>query len=298
MTKAIHYFLIFSHGHSAGGWLGYICNNHPSDKITVLGEVPKPSSLAFERRGIPLADMDKETLKTFKDRIYYGDTCLGIIKSFRAGVLAHVQKHNGLVCCAVRNPIHIVGKRYKRKMGPAKEVFQKVYHRPMVTDDEIFEGHVIYYAEGKYRVFLDRADQYPIYRVEDLNSSCGSDGVYFKGFMECLTKIECPWEYVRHIQENILPCQLYNNIVEWDSQGRVCRVAMELRNVLRDGGEYCHWGPDPSVPKYWNSWTDNQKELYQKWFGELDRRLGYNQQHAGSVESDWEWSGKYEWGNP
>lgn len=292
------YFLVFSHGHSAGGWLAYLCNNHPSGKISVLGEVQKPNQLAFKRRGIPMSHISAETIKFFEDRVYYGDTCLGIIKSFTRLVMDYVSKRGGLICQGVRNPIHIVGIRYKRKMGPARQAFRGVYHRPMETDDEIFEGHAIYYAQGKYRAFLNRADQYPIYRVEDLNGSLGKDGAYFKRFMESLTRVEWPWEYVRHIQENNPPCQWHHMKIFWDDEDRACRVSTWIPDGARDYGEYCHWGPDPSIPRYWNSWTDNQKELYQKWFGELDKRLGYNQQHMGSVESNWEWAGKYEWGSP
>jgi len=295
----MRYFLVFSHGHSAGGWLAYNCINHPCGRISVLGEVPKPSSLAFKRRGIPNSAMSRETIKFFNDRVHFGDVCLGVFKSFRTDVIQYVQERNGLVLQCVRNPIHIVGVRQGRKMGPAERSFRSVYHRPMKTDDEIFEGHVIYYAEGKYRAFLKRADCYPIYRVEDLNKSCGGDGAYFKRFMENLTGVEWPWEYVRHIQQNNLPCQLYDYRLEWDDQDRVCEVTMKARDdKVRASGEYCHWGPDPSIPRYWKQWTDSQKEIYQKWFGELDRRMGYNQQHVGSVEDDWEWGGKYEWGSP
>jgi len=182
-----------------------------------------------------------------------------------------------------------------KKMGPARASFQRAFNREMSNEYEVFEGHVIYYALDKYRAFLARGNEYPIIRLDDLNHSLAGDAQYFKHTMEWLTQTEWPDDYVKYVQENNLPCQLYDYRVEWDKQERVKRIHSATRDVLRDGGQYNHWGDDPSYVEYWNLWDDKRKAIYLRWFGDLDRQLGYNQSYPGSTDTEWEFAGKYDW---
>lgn len=296
-----NYFLCFSHGHSAGGWILYLCNNHPSGRISVLGEVPKPNQLDFARRGMTKkSHLNSEILKFFRDREDQNDACAGIVKSFTNGAIEFVTKRKGVIFQKVMNPLHIVGKRMFKKPSNAAEMIRRKYGHAPLNKDEEFEGHCLYYGEQKFEVFLNRADKWPIVRIEDLNESLGVDGFYFKRVMEGITQTEWPQDYIDYIRHNCFPNQHYVHSVHWDEHGRVKEARSELRDPAMGfrGEARGDWGENPLPARAWAAWTESQQAIYHKYFDEIDKRLGYNQRYIGSTEPEWEMLGKYIWGSP
>jgi len=296
MTGKTNFFLVFMHGQSGGTWFALCCNNHPA-RMSVIGEAHRPSQLDFERRGLDRkTDYEREVFKFFEDRIYYGDACVGVMLGFTGAHMKFVREKGGKIFQIIRNPLYIVRTRENSKPDAAKATFTKLYGREPENDLERFEGLVSYYETNFYEKFLRRGAEFPIMRVEDLNKSLDGDGLYYKRVMEALTQTEWPLDYIAHIRENFTPAYSADNHTEWDEQGRVCKVVSVRRQVAQWGWRD-NWKEDPylSGPRHWGAWDESHREIYLKRFGELQKRLGYNQDHIGSTDPKWEFQLQYKW---
>jgi hypothetical protein len=306
-----NYFLIFHVGHGAGGWLMRCCNNHKSSQIWLIGEVDRPNQL--NRDGEEWTGEDKDTAIQgyFEDADHRKVDACGIVKSFRRQAFDFVREQKGRWVQMIRNPLSKCGHRVIRldRKEAATLAFTQEYGRAPTTHMEMVEGHMISFRRKHYDHFLHRARKYrhkhrwPILRMEDLNWSLSRDGVLFKRFMEWLTQVDWPEEYVDLIREKFLPNKLYKNTVRWcknpDARTGRIRVAKPM-TAARTWGFFQErgrvWGSDPESINYWNEWDEQTKFLYRKWFGDLEDILGYNQSYPGSVHQGWEFYGAYEWG--
>lgn len=271
-----------------------ICNEHPSG-MCVLGEVTKAEGLDLTRRGVPKSELGSEIIKFLHNCSDQGKACAGIIKSFSYDVVKYVKAHNGFIFHKVRNPLHIVAWRFERKLRAAKYMFRELHGREPETMIERFEGHCAYYASNFYEKFLDRAKHYPIVRIEDLNKSIWTGGMYFKRVMECITATVWPQEYIDHIYKNWTPEQIYLFHPVWEN-GRIVRVEHEMVGTRGRGRE--GWEEDPGNAQYWDAWTEEQRAVYFKYFADVQNRLGYNQAYPGSTDAKWQYRRAYKWGTP
>ena len=308
-------------GHGGGGWIQHLCNNHPHVKMAIIAECDHWNCLEFEKRGLPMSDSavyDREVHNFFESRIYFGDDVIGIIKSFH---LANIRWAEGRVgtkriktCQMMRNPRTNFPIKWYGKRGSAKRYFRKRKGRDPKSEPEWFEAVCYRYIDRFYERFLREADQFPLVRVEDFNKSMKGDGRFFQVFMEWLTGVSWPMSYVNYIRKHNKPSRCYTNWVEWDKwpdgRDRVLRVHTTQDEKMgwpyrdhwdEDTDPARLWALDPSSPYVRRGYTMTepwQKELYLKFIGPYEKRLGYNQSYVGCVEREWECRKRYPWGEP
>ena len=291
------FFFLYHQGRGGGNWLLLLVNNHPAG-MSMLGEIPKPSQLDFAGRGIPKSDYDKEVAKFFEDRIYYGDVAIGICKSFHPTNIKWAKQRMGdgaaRIVQVVRNPIHRFVCKGSSKVVQGANWFKHLHGgRAPESEREVYEGVSAYFAQNYFEKFLRRTE-FPIIRLEDINRSMNKDFGFFKRLMEWLTQTEWPQDYLQHIHDNWTPAYNYNNWVEWDAEGRCCKVGSAQRpRIARSDRD---WSDDPEPGVCWRKIEDWHLGAYLKYNSDCQRRLGYNQTGPGTVETDWEFRGKYPWG--
>lgn len=271
-----------------------ICNNHPAG-MCVLGEVTKDEGLDLIGRGVPKSELGNEVVKFLSDCQSQNKACAGIIKSFNYQVVKYVLANDGIIIQKVRNPIHIVAWRFKKKPEAAIFTFRELYGRNPETLTERFEGHCKYYASRFYDKFLRHAEQYPIIRIEDLNESMRTDGLFFRRAMENVTGTVWADDYTRHIQNNWTPDQIYRFYPRWND-GRITRVDHTILDRRR--GKCSGWDEDLRNALYWEQWTQAQRDIYYKHFASIQNQLGYNQSYPGSTDAKWKYSDAYDWSTP
>ena len=271
-----------------------VCNNHPAGMV-VLGEVTKDEGLNLIGRGIPKSELGNEVIRFFDNCQEQHKACAGVIKSFNYQVVKYVLAHDGIIIHKVRNPIHIVSWRFERKLEAARHTFNELYGRQPETALERFEGHCSYYATRFYAKFLRQAEQYPIIRIEDLNESLRTDGSLFTRIMESVTATDWPEDYVKYIQDNWTPDQIYRFHPVWEND-RITKLDYTMQDRKRDARN--HWGEDARNATYWERWTQEQRDIYYKYFADIQNNLGYNQSYPGSTDDKWKFRGYYDWSTP
>jgi hypothetical protein len=226
--KDLHPFLVYSHGHCAGGWHIAAWINNPDITAVVLGEAWRV--LDMERRGLVKRspDYDQALIQFFEDGLHWQWDAAGVVKSFRASTVKWVAGHGGRIAQMVRNPLFIAGHWAANIPGKAHEAqgaFQRAYGHPAHTEQELFAGIMLHCANNFYKPFLARSGTCPLVRVEDTNRSMGQDGERFRVFCEWLT--QCPFsaEWIAHVQENYLPAYDFDHRMEW-RESRVYRFYM------------------------------------------------------------------------
>jgi hypothetical protein len=305
-----NYFLIFHVGHGGGGWLMRCCNNHKGARIWLVGEVHRPNQLNPQEIVMDGEDIDRTIQDYFDDATFQSVDSCGIVKSFRTQAFDFVREQQGRWVQMIRNPLSKCGHRVIRldRKDAAIAAYTEEYGHAPETHLGMVEGHMISFRRKHYDHFLHRARKYrsrhewPLLRMEDLNWSLSGDGVLFKKFMEWLTQVEWPDDYIQLIREEFLPNKLYVNDVVWsevdESVGRRRTVqpqtAARPEEFFQERGRV--WASDPESINYWNEWNEETRFLYRKWFGDLEDLLGYNQSYPGSVHQGWEFYGAYEWG--
>jgi hypothetical protein len=289
-----NFFFMFHPGHGGGGWLQYICHNHPTAQMSFIGECHK--YLEFERRGIPYphprAAYDREIYNFFESRLHYGDAAIGLVKSFRPQHVEWATDRVGAehvrVCQMMRNPrFNFIGKWVAKSQ---RIPLAKLLGREPASEYDVFEATACYYVKTFYEKFLARAVQYPLVRLEDLNISVGSDGDYFQRFMEWLTGVEWPTSYVDHIRQHHTAAYKYDNWVVWDTwpDGRArVKSVNTVQRVEQQWPYRNNWGEDPEPTRRWARLDERQREIYLRIIGPYERQLGYNQAHVGSTDSEW-----------
>lgn len=295
MTKT-NYFLLAYPGHGGGDWFTLMCNNHPAG-MTVVLEGFKDQMLDFEARGLDRRkDLDRELLRLMKFRDGK-DACVGFLKSEHPAVWREMLAHGGRRIQVIRNPIALIGTRMWRKVEAATRWIKKRYGREPQGDDDMFEGHVMRYAYGFYEMYLKRAqskrdNHWPLIRLEDMNRSVGTDGQYFLRVVEWLTQTEWPRGYLRVIRKYYTPAYGSCSMAIFDEDYNVIKLLawphLRWRERFQTESE---WGEDVShnsPPYHWENWSEEWRRRYLKHMLPLEKRLGYNQDHIGSTDPDWE----------
>jgi len=299
----MNYFLIYHIGHGGGNWLINAILNHPQHKMWVLGEINKPCQLDFDGRGIEdtVENKTRETLKYFEDAERAGCEAAGIIKCFTPATRHWVQDHGGRLIQMVRNPLSKCGSRsmrYLERPVRASRYYQEEFGQLPETHEEMIEAHFLWARRKFYDHFMrdKRAALFPLVRLEDINKSMGRDGMFFARLMEWLTQVSWPQIWVDHIRRHHLPNEQYRCWVVWTQDGRVA----DVRTEPNKGAAYMNrtgcFSIDPESMIVWEQWDDMHRELYKKYFADVEKRLGYNQEYPSSVSQDWEWASRYEWG--
>jgi hypothetical protein len=300
----MNYFLIYHVGHGGGNWLINTILNHPGHKMWVLGEINKPCQLDFDRRGIEdtVENKTEETLKYFEDAERTGCEAAGVIKCFTPAIRHYVQDHGGRLIQMLRNPLSKCGgsqsmRRLERPVR-AGRYYEAEYGRQPKTHEEMVEAHFIYARRKFYDHFMrdKRAALFPLVRLEDINQSMGHDSTFFIGLMEWLTQVSWPQTWIDNLRRYRRPNEQYRNWIAWTEKGRIADVCTEpLKGPAYMNRTSC-FPIDPESMIVWNQWDSMHQEIYKKWFADVEKRLGYNQDYPSSVSQDWEWAGRYEWG--
>jgi len=260
-------FLLYHPGHSGGSWFHACCRVHPQ-KITILEEAHLAQQLDFEYE--TMDDFDDKVIAYLEWRLYCGDACVGTMKSFGHKAAAWGKERGAVVAQIYRNPIKILARNLPR--GHKLPWIRRNVGKP-TTNQEVFEGHVIYYAR-MFEAFLKRAEQGAIMiRLEKLTASVRTDGRHFIQIMEAITQL--PWtdRQVEIIRAHRPPGVAYNTHVEQypdGSYGRPYHVPYVLEPDRLD------WEPDQSAKLAWRSWKPWQRRLWLEHMSEIMPALGYD----------------------
>lgn len=296
-----NYFLMAYPGHGGGDWFVLMCNNHPAG-MTVLIETFKEQMLDFKARGLDRRkDLDAELIRLFNFR-EGKDACVGLLKKEHRLLWRWMEPRGARRIQMVRNPLALIGQRMGRKLADAERWIELRYHRDLIpfSRDE-FEGTVMKYAYDFYEKYLRRANaegsSWPLIRLEDLNCSVGSDGQYFLRVMEWLTQTPWPKHYVDVIRTEYTPAYGAYSRAVFDGDFNLLRLlawpVLHWKARVRTPSEWAEDVSSVGPLAYWNNWTEQQRGLYLKHMEKLQRRLGYNQDHIGSTDADWEFRGAY-----
>lgn len=292
-----NFFALMYPGHGGGNWFTLCTNNHPAGMSVVL-ELHKALMLDLENRGLdPRGDYVAEGLRFLKYRTGK-DACVGIIKGVRPALWRYMEARGGRRLHVVRNPLALIGKRWNSRVkDPASVQWnERRYGRKPKDTSDMFEGYVMKYAFEFYGPYLRQAAEkkWPLVRLEDLNASVGGSGLYYQRVVEWLTQTPWPMDYVAHIKEHYTPGHWAHGRVIFDNDHNVLRVLMWP--LARWKARLGQWGEDSSEgspPYFWKRWKPEWHERYLKHFEELEKQLGYNQDHIGSTDERWEFEGVF-----
>lgn len=291
------YFMLSYPGHGGGDFFLLNMANHPQP-MTCLLEAFKEQMLRFDERRIDARKgYDDEIKRVFEFR-KGKDVCVANLKCDHPRLQQYVRDHEGHLINLVRNPLAVIGKRFGRKNEEAKTRFQELYGRPPETEADLFEGTVLKYVRQFYSVYLLRGQmhgkEWPTIRLEDLNASIGHDGRYFQRVMKWLTGVEWPDDYIDFIREHHTPGHRATSRAIFDKDYNLLRLPAWGRPAWRD--RMGKWGEDVSEngpAAYWEQWSDEMRARYLLQCSEFQQRLGYNQDHIGSTDVDWEQRGQF-----
>ncbi len=260
-------FLLYHPGHSGGSWFHACCRTHPL-RITVLGEAYRPTQLDFEYTTID--EHDEHTIDYLESRMWCGDACVGIIKSFGRRAVRWAATHDGVLAQIYRNPIKILARNQplEHKMNwIVRNIGQPESPRA------VFEGHVLYYA-NMFKGFVARAEQgIRLIRLEKMTESIRTDGTYFVEVMQHVTQLG-GWsqKQVAVVRRYLLPGIGYDTRVEKFPSG-VYGQAYLFPTLMEP--ERMNWEPDQSPKHVWLSWKPWQQEVWLRHMGEIMPKLGY-----------------------
>lgn len=251
-------------GHCGGYWFMSICRAH----LDVYAWAEAPTNPKYSPELKPgeslIGYIERE-----RERGFYKS--LGFIKS--GTVVDYCAKH-GRVMRFVRNPIEVVGKKTTQywqgivEPGPktpdlSHHVTQVEKHigRAIETEADHFEGHVIELAR-LHRWLMDTLPrEWPLVRLETLDRSIGTDGLYFCRVMEYLTQVEWSADHAWIVRETMLPNPPF------------------VEGILNEPPhEYWNehgWLYDPLPPLRWCTWGKEQRQIFLTHFKDIMLRLGY-----------------------
>lgn len=300
----MNYFFIYHLGHGGGNWLMLAINNHPHKKMWVLGEVHQPCQLDFAARGIEETPENKTCaiLYFFEDAESRGCHAAGIIKSFTPAIRKWGEERGARFIQMVRNPLSKMGKHVRLdRMVQAGPRFEAEFGRLPETYEEKLEAHFLWARRKFYDHFMrdKRAAIFPLVRLEDINKSMHHSGKFFARVMEWLTQTEWPQDWVAWLRCHSPPNQVHENRIDLKRGDTRYEIDCVVTNIDK-ANSYINrttcFAVDPESMICWEQWGDVTRGLYKKYFADVDRRLGYNQEYPSSVSQDWEWAGEYEWG--
>ena len=263
-------------GRAGGSWLAYIGRVHPVG-MRILGEAHVSTQLDFPYP-CPPREYDDHIIAFLKSQTLQGVRVAGIIKSFWKYTRKFILDNGGRICTVLRNPMEVVGFKMHKKPKPGLK--------------PSFGAHVLHYKKV-YEVRMAQSGEQPVVRLEDLNRSLGGDGQFFKSFMEWLTKTPFPQGYIEHIQRHYLPGYYYGL-----STVRVNGIVVDVHSaVIRCQPWRMQWGDDPRPGEFWESWSEEERELFAEGLGPICEKLGYNYtDRPGFTEKDWSLASEYAWG--
>jgi hypothetical protein len=254
--------------------------------MRVLGEIHTKGQLDFPYPQPP-GRYDAHGIGFLQSQMDQGIAVTGIVKSFRGRAEKFILENGGRIVQLVRNPMEVAGSNMYKKPGSAPRMLGHKARDQL----EDFLAHVLYY-ERTYSLVIGREAQEPIIRIEDLNRSCGGDGLFFKAVMEYVTQTEWPIGYVRHIQENYLPGYRYPVTVV-KKNGVV--VGIESAPFSYEPWRMS-WGDDPRPREHWDSWAQEERDIAREALGEVSKALGYNcWDNPGFTELDWPLRDHFPW---
>jgi len=282
-----HFFGIRDPGRAGGSWLIYCLNQHPAPGgIAIVGEAHMPAQLG--------SSDDARILMFLKAQEKQGRLAAGSCKCFHGYVEKFIKKSGGRIVTLLRNPMELVGCWRKRRSwvgGRAK--WPPLYIGHPIENERDAHLCLLHEVRGRYVPIIAKKDIEPIIRIEDLNRSCGSDGRLMQAVCEHITQVPFPMYYIRHIQEHYLPNLHYFLAVLKNDEG--VAVAMKGIPVAR-GRDRTTWADDTNPTKFWNSWPEEERELFREFLQPICEQLGYNcTDNPGVTNVDWPMKGRYPW---
>lgn len=252
-------------GHCGGFWFMSICRAHLD--VHAWAEAPTNPKYSPELRpGETLIDY----IERERQRGFYKS--LGFIKS---GTVVDYCAQHGRVMRFVRNPIEVVGKKtdqyWQGIVEPSHKTPDLTQHvrtatkhigREIQTEEDHFEGYTIELAR-MHRWLIDSLSRdWPLVKLETLDRSIGTDGLYFCRVMEYLTQV--PWfaEHAHIIRETMLP-----NPAFVEDQG----LELPPHGLWEEHG----WCYDPLPLSRWHSWSKERRQIFLTHFSDIMLRLGY-----------------------
>lgn len=282
-----HLFGIRDPGRSGGSWLMHTCNAHPAI-MRVVGEFHLSLGFAWP---CPVAEYDARVVGFLESQVAQGIAAAGIVKCFWGKTVNLIRGQGGRIVQVIRNPMEVVGFRMHGKVYHKAGVAQRFLGREAKNRTELFRAHALYYKTS-YGAVFKKWRQEPVVRLEDLNRSCGGDGLVFKGVMEYMTQTEFPIGYVRHIQEHYLPGYHYSHrLVQQDG------VVVGIEPVVYAYESWrMSWADDAQPGCYWETWSPEERGVFAEVLGPVCDSLGYNyRDRPGFTDTQWPLSHRYPW---
>ena len=282
-----HLFGVRDPGRAGGSWLGHCCNVHPAI-MRVVGEIHVFLGFTWP---CPVSEYDEKVVGFLESQVAQGIAAAGIVKCFWGKTERLIHDRGGAIIQLVRNPMEVVGFRMHGKVYHKAGLAQRFLGREAANRAELFRVHAMYY-KLTYGHVLSRWRQEPVVRLEDMNRSCGSDGLFFKSVMEAMAQTAFPIEYVRHVQKHYLPGYHYSHrLIQQD--GIVVRIepAVHAYQSWR-----MSWDDDAQPGFYWESWSSEEREIFAEVLGPVCDQLGYNyRDHPGFTDMHWPLDHRYPW---
>lgn len=248
-------FLAYTIGHCGARWWGLVLHSR-ANEIFSLAEPARHlgcdgwrdwyPDLTEYRKYFPNsrwhewtpARRAEEILDLWREEMTKGHRAVGFLVHADKPAMAEplqrfCDKHNGRVLQIIRNPLSVVGFRTSK----------------LDKDDHLgFTAIVDLYAR-RYRLYLERGENWPVIKTEAMNHSVGTDGLYFRRVLEWWTGLEWAAEHWRHVRDNVPP---------------------DKRRFDRHG-----WLDDPEPDKHWGNITNWQREAFLERFEDIMIGLGY-----------------------
>lgn len=292
-----HMFGVRSEGRAGGSWFIRCCNANPDPAgIVMLGEIHCEPQLDFPY-STPNAEYDVYAIGFLDSQVKQGRAAVGLMKGIRASAEKYLLEHGARFASLVHHPLEPMGAwKGRRGWGQTKArekmAVNAVGHYPPQGKWEEFTV-LCYEMRARYLRVADRSEHEPTIRIEDLNRSVGTDGVFFQAVLEWLTRVPFPFYYIDVIRKWFLPGDKYPLATIRDEQGIVRKVV--YRSYPR-GRRRQNWQDDTNPAKWWHSWTAREQALFLEYMQGPCERLGYNcTDNPGYADVDWPQKGKYPW---
>jgi len=249
-------FLMYNTGNSGGSWMGDVISSHP--KCTAMEEPRRKLDLPKVGPDFTMQQLQATLFNVLRKHEREGEA-FGFIKGFREEILEYVLDKGGTVTQQTRHPVRVLHGTRKRTIKA-----RSYWGRAPKNEIEQFQGHVRHMA-GRYRAFIDRSDQFRLFRLEDLMVSLYGPRQYFAYVLELVTQIEWTKEDIERAAQ-VRPRHRLNAPADrlWDfDYEENSRLTWDKRR-------------DPPVSAIWEHWEGWQKAEFSEQFGGICRHLRYS----------------------
>jgi hypothetical protein len=239
----------------------------------------------------PISEYDERVARFLESQVAQGVAAAGTVKCFWGKTEKLIRGQGGRIVQVIRNPMEVMGFRMHGKVYHKAGIAKRFLGREAKNRDELFRAHAMYYKTS-YETILKKWRQEPVIRLEDLNRSCGSDGLAFKSVMEFMAQTAFPIEYVRHIQEHYLPGYHYSHrLIQQDGAVVAIEPVVYAYQPWR-----MSWADDAQPGHYWETWSPTERKIYAEVLGPVCDGLGYNyRDRPGFTDIQWPLSHRYPW---